>query len=284
VIVQFLIAIVLIAFTVLIRKQVRFGSDDLGFNENNIIGIKMTEQLGQKKGRYLKTCSGSIPEIRQVKFTQYFPGHVISQWGAPLEIDGETKIANFYTFSADASVFEMLGLQLINGRFYSDSLSEDKGKMVVNETFLHEHNLTDPLGNKIKMNGQSREIIGVVKDFHFQPLTQPVSSLAIRNDSYASFCLVNIQQGDFKYVDGTLNKIRDIVSELSPAFPVQVSFLDQAIQNMYQSELRFRHIFFLLAGCALVICSLGILAMSLFRMPVPCQGNRNTQNKRGRNP
>jgi putative ABC transport system permease protein len=263
VIVQFLIAIVLIAFTVLIRKQVRFGSDDLGFNENNIIGIKITEQLGQKK-EVLKSMLLEIPEIRQVTFTQYFPGNVISQWGAPLESDEETKMLNFYTFSADASVFEMLGLQLINGRFYSDSLSEDKGKMVVNETFLREHNLTEPLGSKIKMNGQSREIIGVVKDFHFQPLTQPVSSLAIRNDSYASVCLVNIQQGDFKFVDGTFNKIRNIVSELSPSFPVDVSFFDQAIQNMYQSELRFRHIFFLLAGCALVICSLGILAMSLF--------------------
>jgi putative ABC transport system permease protein len=263
VILQFLIAIVLIAFTVLIRKQVRFGSDDLGFNENNIIGINITEQLGQKK-EVLKNMLLELPEISQVTFTQYFPGKVISQWGAPLEMDGETRLVNFYTFSADAPVFDMLGLQLLKGRFYSDSLSEEKGKIVVNETFLHEHNLTDPLGYEIKMSGQSREIIGIVKDFHFQPLTQPISSLAIRNDSYASVCLVNIQHGDFKYLDGTLNKIRDIVSELSPAFPVQVSFLDQAIQNMYQSELRFRHIFFLLAGCALVICSLGILAMSLF--------------------
>jgi putative ABC transport system permease protein len=43
-----------------------------------------------------------------------------------------------------------------------------------------------------------------------------------------------------------------------------VNFLDQAIENMYQSELEFRHTFSLFAGCAIVICCLGILAMSLF--------------------
>jgi putative ABC transport system permease protein len=33
---------------------------------------------------------------------------------------------------------------------------------------------------------------------------------------------------------------------------------------MYQSELQFRRTFSLFAGCAIVICCLGILAMSLF--------------------
>ena len=50
----------------------------------------------------------------------------------------------------------------------------------------------------------------------------------------------------------------------SPSFPVEVSFFDEAIRNMYQSELRFRRTFSLFAGCAVVICSLGILAMSIF--------------------
>jgi len=51
---------------------------------------------------------------------------------------------------------------------------------------------------------------------------------------------------------------------LSPSFPVEITFLDLAIENMYQSELQFRRTFSLFAGCAIVICCLGILAMSLF--------------------
>jgi putative ABC transport system permease protein len=261
--IQFIIAIVLIAFTVLIQKQVRFGSNNLGFNQKNIIGIKITEQLANKK-EVLKNLLIGIPGISKVTFTQYYPGKDISQWGTQVDINGETKQLNFYTFSADAPVFEMMGLQLVTGRFYSDDLSSDKGKVVVNETFLSEHNLLNPIGNKISMGDRSWEIIGIVKDFHFKPVNQPIASLVMRNDSYASICLVCIQEDDFKTYHNTLNKIRETASELSPSFPVEVSFFDQAIQNMYQSELRFRRIFSLLAGCALVICSLGILAISLF--------------------
>lgn len=261
--IQFIIAIVLIAFTVLIQKQVRFGSNNLGFIQKNIIGIKMTEQLTQKK-EVLENLLAGIPEIGKVAFTQYYPGKVISQWGPQIDINGETKQLNFFTFSADAAVFEMMGLQLVKGRFYSEDLTSDKGKVVVNETFLREHDLVDPIGCKITMGDRSWEIIGIIKDFHFKPVNQPIASLVMRNDSYASVCLLNIQKDDFKTLNNTLDKIKKTVSELSPSFPVEVSFFDQAIQNMYQSELRFRRIFSLLAGCALVICSLGILAMSIF--------------------
>jgi putative ABC transport system permease protein len=54
------------------------------------------------------------------------------------------------------------------------------------------------------------------------------------------------------------------VSKLSPSFPVEISFLDQAVEKMYQSELQFRKAFSLFSTCAIIICCLGILAMSLF--------------------
>jgi putative ABC transport system permease protein len=58
--------------------------------------------------------------------------------------------------------------------------------------------------------------------------------------------------------------IKEIASQLSPSFPVEVTFFDQAIGNMYQSELLFQRTFSLLALCAIVICCLGIFTMSLF--------------------
>jgi putative ABC transport system permease protein len=76
--------------------------------------------------------------------------------------------------------------------------------------------------------------------------------------------LVNIQTTDYKSLYKTVEKIKKTVSELSPSFPVEMSFFDLAIQSMYQSELRFRRTFSLFAVCAIVICCLGILAISIF--------------------
>jgi len=264
---QFIIAIVLIAFTVLVQKQVNFGSSNLGFNQDNIIGIKLTPQLSQKR-EVLKKLLEEKPIIEKISFTQYYPGKFFSHWGSNQVIDGEKKQFSFDTFNADASFFGMTGLQLTQGRFFSDDLTTDKNKMVVNETFVRDHKLKNPLGTKMVMGMEVdaglSEIVGIVKDFHYKSFNQPIGSLVIQNKSYASYCLVGLNSIDFQSLHHSLEEIKKISDGLSPAFPVEISFLDQAVEKMYQSELQFRRTFSLFAGCAIVICCLGILAMSIF--------------------
>jgi putative ABC transport system permease protein len=261
--VQFIIAIILIAFATLVQKQVRFGSTNLGFNQENIIGIKLTPQLNEKKEVLRKMLRDKV-SITEISMTQYYPGKDISEWGVEMELNGEKKQLNFNTFCADAPFFNMMGLELVSGRFYSGDLSTDKDKVVVNETFVREHNLNEPLGSRFSMGKRSFEIIGIVKDFHFKPVNQPITALAIRNESYASQCLINLRTGSFKSLADAVEEIRTTASELSPSFPVNVSFLDQAVEDMYQSELSFRRTFSLFAACAIIISCLGILAISLF--------------------
>ena len=263
VIFQFAIAIALVSFTLLVQKQIRFGSTNLGLHQENIIGIKLTPQLNEKKD-VLKKLLLEKSAVKEVSFTQYYPGKDISQWTVGMDLNGEEKQLNFDTFSADAAFFEIAGLNLVSGRFYTDYLSTDKEKVLVNETFLHDHNFSNPLGNSFMMGKRSFEIIGVIKDFHFQPVNQQIVPLVIRNESNASHCLVSLQTINLNSLNSIVLDIKEVASQLSPSFPVEVTFFDQAIGNMYQSELRFQRTFSLLALCAIVICCLGIFTMSLF--------------------
>jgi putative ABC transport system permease protein len=264
---QFVIAIVLIAFTVLVQKQVDFGSGNLGFNQENIIGIKMTPQLNSKR-EILKKIIQENPTVNQISFTQYFPGIDMSHWTTFQDSDGEKKQFDFDTFNADAAFMEMTGLQLIQGRFFSDDLTTDKNKMVVNETFVRDHKLENPLGTKFVMgfaqDAGLSEIIGVVKDFHYKSFSQPIGPLVIQNQPNAFYCLIKLRTSDFQSLYSTIGKIKATASGISPAFPVEISFFDQAVENMYHSELQFRRTFSLFAGCAIVICCMGIFAMSMF--------------------
>ena len=264
---QFVIAIVLIAFTILVQKQVNFGSSNFGFNQGNIIGIKLTPQLDSKRA-VLKKLLQEKPNVAKISFTQYYPGKQLSHWGMIQEINSEKKQFNFDTFNADASFFGMTGLQLTQGRFFSEELITDKNKIVVNETFLRENKLDNPIGTKFvmgkAMDAGLSEIIGVVKDFHYKSVNESIGSLLIQNQTYASYCLVSLNSKDFLVLHNTIQEIKASTSSLSPSFPVEISFFDQAIEKMYQSELHFRRTFSLFAGCAIVICCLGILAMSLF--------------------
>ena len=264
---QFVIAIVLIAFTVLVQKQVNFGSSNLGFNQKNIIAIKLTTQFSSKE-EVLKKLLQEIPNVAQISLNQYYPGKTMSHLTTNQGGEGEKKQFNFDIFSADAAFFGMTGLQLTQGRFFSDDLTTDKNKIVVNETFLRENKLDNPIGTKLVMGfGQDAslsEIIGVMKDFHYKSVNEPIGSLVIQNKSYASYCLLSLKTKDFLTLNNTIQEIKTLTSSLSPSFPVDISFFDQAIEKMYHSEQQFRRTFSLFAGCAIVICCLGILAMSIF--------------------
>jgi ABC-type transport system, involved in lipoprotein release, permease component len=261
---QFAVAIILIVFTILVQKQVEFGCNSLGINQENIVGIEITDQLKSKKD-ILKEMLSRQANVESVTFTQYYPGKTLSSWGHDLYLNGEKKKVQFNTFSADAGFFGIMGLKLLNGRFYNDTIASDSHKVVVNEQFLTKYGITNPLGG-IMSRGENikYEIVGVVKDFHFMPVNEPIMPLMIRNDNNASVALVKLRTATFSELHSTLKKMTAIAAELSPDFPSDVSFFDQAIQNMYLSEIRFRNVFTIFSFCAIAICCLGILAMSLF--------------------
>ncbi len=259
---QYVISIVLMAFTIVVYKQIDFGSRNLVFNQDNTVAIKITPQLNKTVLKdELKGKSG----LDCISFSQFYPGKEVSSWGVKLLLNGKDQYVNFNTFSADASFFELMELELVMGRFYSDDLSTDKHKVVVNETFVKKHDLGNPIGATYSNgNNEYYEIVGVVKDFHYKSVEKKIQPLAIANNNWASYCHVNIQTSTFNQLNSHVEEIKVLASKLSPAFPVEISFLDAAVENMYISEVRFRRTFSLFAISAIIICSLGILTMSIF--------------------
>ncbi|HJV77705.1 MAG TPA: ABC transporter permease [Paludibacter sp.] len=265
--IQFVIAIVLIAFTLLVQKQVDYGKSSFEANQENIIGIKLTPELLAKKD-VIRKLFLEMPSVKTCSFTEYYPGSRLSHWASSQTIKGETKQFNFDIFNADSKFFEIMGLKLVQGHFYSDKMASDANAIVVNEEFVRAHGIENPVGTKFMMGNSittptMSEIVGVVKDFHYKPVSSGIAPLVIWNNPQASYCMVNIQATDFEGLHNAIQKIKTETAGLSPSFPVEVSFFDQAVGALYQSELQFRHAFSLFAGCAIVICCLGILAMSL---------------------
>jgi len=261
---QFVVAIVLILFTILVQKQVDFASSELGINQENIVGIELTDQLAEKK-EVLRDELLARANVDEVVFTQYYPGKMNSGWGLEVQLNGEKKQVEFRTFSADAGFFDIMGLELLKGRFYTDELETDKHKVVVNEQFCREYGITDPIGLILpRHKGPDYEIVGVVKDFHYRPVNEPIAPLVIRNDNYASIALVKLKTENFKSLRNSYENIEKISAGLSPSFPVKFSFFSQAVEHLYQAEVKFRKAFTLFAVCAIIISCMGILAMSLF--------------------
>lgn len=263
VVAQFAIAIILIAFTGILQKQVLFGSTQLGYNNENILTVELTSQLNKD---VLRKKMMDTPGIKGVSFTAYLPGKMIEHTGASIKYNGEEKMCEFHVLRSDNYFPELLGLQLKQGRFFSVDKSTDIDKVIINEAFVKEYGLENPLGVRIPVMWSSNEmeVIGVVKDFHFQPVHYPITPAAIRYNNYSKYCFIKISALDFNGLHNIVGQIDKTCEELSPDFPVQFDFLDASVEQMYEAELKFRKIFSFFSGIAILICCLGIFGLSIF--------------------
>ena len=266
VVVQFTVTIVLIAFTIIVQKQVSFGAQNLGFDQENIIGMEMTGQLHNKKD-VLKNGLLGIAGVQDISFSQFMPGKGLSEHMSTILYKGQEKQVQYNTVRGDPGFPEFMGLALKEGRFFSTTSHIDEKKVLVNEAFLREYEVYDPLNTILKSllegRGQEVEIIGVVKDFHFRGVQQPITPLVIQNYPYATHCFVKVQDGDYNQMKAVLDGLKAIATDLSPDFPVQIQFLDQAVQRIYEAETTFRKIFTFFSVIAIIIACVGLLGLTM---------------------
>ncbi|HSO88525.1 MAG TPA: FtsX-like permease family protein, partial [Draconibacterium sp.] len=265
VIAQFTIATILIAFTLAVQKQVKYGFKELGYNKENIYTIQLTPQLQQD---ILKEKLEEIPGVNEVAYTNFLPGEeMLENWPNMTMINSDEKREDIRSFiiRCDNNLPHLLGLKLIKGRLFSKDLSTDKDKILVNREFVKEYGLLEPLGVKLPNFGTGDgEIIGVVEDFHFQSIQKPIAPVIIRIDDYARHCYVKIASPDFNSLHNSVTQIKDAVNKLSSGYHVNFGFMDASVADMYKSEIQFRKIFFLFSTIAIFICCLGIFGLSIF--------------------
>ena len=268
---QFTIAILLIAFTLFVFKQINYGFSTVGFDEENRVAIKVNNQL-YSKSDVLKEQILKLPEVSNASLTRFYPGKPgVNINGGEIRGAGDAnKELEVNWMYADADFLDVLDLHLLEGEFFRGENTAEGNKVVVNETFLSEHGLTEnPVGKTVYYSSVEHEIIGVVKDFHLNAVNVSIVPLVLtndrpRNDFMSLYLLVNLHSSHSGDLIETLGKIKSVSEPISPDYPVEISFLDAAVGEMYKNEVRFRRVFSLFAGSSIFISCLGIFALSLF--------------------
>jgi hypothetical protein len=155
----------------------------------------------------------------------------------------------------------MLGLQFKEGRPYSRD-RQDSLKVIFNETGIATMGMKDPVGKFIKFGPFNCEIIGVVKDFHFESLHDPIDPLFfILAPPFTEKVIVRIEAGKEK---NTLASLQSFYQQYNPGFTFDFKFLDQDYQAQYASEQRVSTLSKYFAGLAVLISCLGLFGLAAF--------------------
>lgn len=122
--------------------------------------------------------------------------------------------------------------------------------------------LTNPIGQTVRLWGKDMQIIGVVKDFNFSSLHEPITPMFFKlEDQRMMNILVRIEPGQER---STIDRISKLYKEYNAGFDFNYTFLDQDYAIQYASEERISILSKYFGGIAIIISCLGIFGLAAF--------------------
>ncbi len=261
---QFVLSIVLIIGTIIIMKQVNYlQTKNLGFDKENLIYIPFQGEMANKFKVFKQEISG-MPGIKDVSRTDQPP----TRTGAhAYDMQWTGKDPNVKTVVIHLTVgygfLKIMNLQLIQGRDFSPDFPTDTLGYIINETALKLIGYKEPIGKPLSIFKTNGHIVGVVKDFHFKSLHDPIEPLLINLNERIDWgnALIKTEGGKTKEAIANLEKIW---SQMEPKFPFEYYFVDEDYKRLYENEQTISKLSNGFAFLAIFISCLGLMGLTMF--------------------
>jgi putative ABC transport system permease protein len=152
---------------------------------------------------------------------------------------------------------------MAEGRPFSLDFDPDTARIIFNEAALaYMDNMQQPIGKTVKLWGSNMEIVGVVKDFHYESLHEPLKPVLFRFDPESSRQVtVKLAAGGQKE---TLERLKDFYARFNEGFTLDYKFLDEQYEAQYAAEQRVSILSRYFAGLAVLISCLGLFGLATF--------------------
>ena len=259
---QFLLAIILLTSTFVITKQTTYLQKmDLGLQKDELYYIRLDGDL-KPKAKTLKEELLRLPEISSATIISMLPtgiGNNGEGW------NWEGKDPNFKplvtNWNGDEDLVTTFGIKLLEGEMFH----HQRPGILINKTFADIIGWDSFTGKSINGYGTDYQIVGVIKDFHFNDLSTTIKPLVIypiEDDPRPwNYLMVNMNMSN---IEKTLAEIQNICRELEPTYPLHTAFLDDDYNRLVISQLNLQKLTGIFSMFALVVLCLGLWGVILF--------------------
>ena len=270
VVIQFAITIGVIACALVVQQQMDFIRDaDLGFRREGIVVISNDNNRLRGQEQTFRNRIVRHSAILDATVSTGIPPYDGFQDGYTAE-GQENEPQSITSYLTDEHFLSTLDLQLSQGRGFSTDHATDTAAVILNEAALAAFGWQGAVGRTIRYpggNNREYEVIGVMRDFNFGTLRQPVTPFALFHDrsrSYEiadSYVTVRLAAGE---VSRGLNLLREEWKAFAPDSPFDYRFLDESLGAQYLSEQRLGRGFLLFSGLMILIACLGLYGLAAF--------------------
>ena len=268
---QFAISILLIVGTIVAFNQLDFlKTKNLGFNKQEVVLIPILGTPLAPQYQAFKDVILQDDRIKYVTVLEDIPGskyqtdsYQFAGMPAPLQYPRLTVHDDFV---------ETLGMKVVAGRGYSSDFPADSARSImINESMLPNLGFAtaeEALGMQINLRNQQKEIIGVVEDFHYASLHNPIGPFVIERffnrgifNFFGRYVTVRVAAGD---VAGTLAYLESQWTRFVPDRPFEYKFLDDELDQLYTAEQTLGQVATAFSLMAILVACLGLFGMASF--------------------
>ncbi|MCJ7582126.1 MAG: ABC transporter permease [Candidatus Aminicenantes bacterium] len=263
---QFLISILLILSTIVIRSQLRYiQNKEMGYNREHIVVLRPRDENLRKQIDVFKTNLKGNPDILNVSASSSLPNHVSSSefadWpGKPEDLD-----IPIYVCEGDYDFVDVFELKMALGRNFSRKFPSDaNGAFLINESAVKVIGWDSPIGQEFGWENEEPfgQVVGVLKDFHMHSLHQEIEPLyvSLRSD-ISSYVSIKIRGEN---IPDTLAFIEETFKPFSPTYPFEFSFFDEVFDRAYKAEQKIGSLFNTFSLLTIFIACLGLFGLASF--------------------
>ncbi len=258
VVLQFALASFLIIATFTIYSQFNYLTNEkLGYDDTDLVVVnnnfKSHEQAQLFKIELLKD-----PNIVSVA-----PRNG-GQWGTVAKVSSDSTIQFDYE-TVDEAYLPTLKIPVIKGRNFSAAFPSDSANSVlVNESFVKQAGWKNPINQTVNFwyNNKKYNVIGVVKDYHYQPLNQKISPqlFTMKKDNSFGMVYIKIKPNS---AAASLKTIQKTYKQLFPVNPYSYTFKSEENVKSYDAEAKWKQIMLFGAILTIFISCIGLFGLSV---------------------
>jgi len=266
---QFSISIILIICVGVVSGQLNYmQTKNLGFDKEYVVVLPSSPRIIFRLEGF-KTRLLQNPNILSISAAKRIPsGRLLDSAGARV-LSGETSEPIKFRIAqlrVDYDYIPTFKMELAAGRNFSREMGTDPTQaFIINETAARRIGWESPeeaVGKGFGYGQRNGQIIGVVKDFHFESLHQEISPIVMFL-SKTDLSQISIRIGP-QNIPQTMAFLKDIWAEMRPDYPFSYYFIDENFDQLYRSEEKLGRIFSLFAFLSVLIGCLGLFGLASY--------------------
>lgn len=261
IVLQFTFAVGLVMASIVYFRQMSFITQyNPGYTATDIVEVGLPPQrVNRQVVDFFRNELTKDPSIVQVATGFMIPGD-----GAKVKMNGNQVTAGLSHI--DQYFLPALEIRIQEGRNFSTDFTTDSSQsIIVNEAFVKEAALENPIGKQIIVNysgtiDQPRTIVGVVEDFHYASLKEKVKPLILEMGQSESIW-IKLKAGR---IPQALTAIQKTFRDIFPDHYYEYAFLAEENARLYENEQRWKLIVCYAAVLAILICGVGLFGLTHF--------------------